>query len=130
MYLNAFNNDLIPREGFLSVNNLHQPLFVVDRFWACLCRQVYKAFALFLSSSCVSCFSMSNSTGLRFHVFYVDWVSTGVRFCTFLCRYWRFSCLHVDRFMQLWSNIQSRYSILMYIQSRCIFYDLQKDIRY
>ena len=22
MYLNAFNNDLIPREGFLSLNNL------------------------------------------------------------------------------------------------------------
>ena len=37
--LNAFNNDLIPHEGFLALNNfIYQPLFVVDRFCACLCR--------------------------------------------------------------------------------------------
>ena len=70
MYLNAFNNDLIPREGFLSLNNL--PTVVC-------CRQVFKRFALFYVDICAfpfvfdrfkfSCFSMSTSTGLRFHVF-------------------------------------------------------------
>ena len=35
MYLNAFNNDLIPREGFLSLNNL--PTVVC-------CRQVLRLF--------------------------------------------------------------------------------------
>ena len=69
MYLNAFNNDLIPREGFLSLNNL--PTVVC-------CRQVYKRFALFyvdirafpfnIDRFKVSCFSMS--TGLA--LVYVD----------------------------------------------------------
>ena len=53
-------------------------------------------FALFLSSSCVLCFSMSTSTGLRFHTFLCRQVlrlfmSTGLKFCAFLCRYFRFS---------------------------------------
>ena len=73
MYLNAFNNDLIPREGIsvaeqLTITNCSLlstgfALVYVDRF--------ISTFALFLSSSCVSCFSMSTSTGLRFHAFYV-----------------------------------------------------------
>ena len=41
MYLNAFNNDLIPREGFLSLNNL--PTVVC-------CRQVLRLLALFMST--------------------------------------------------------------------------------
>ena len=40
MYLNAFNNDLIPREGFLSLNNLPTVVGVV------CCRQIYTPFAL------------------------------------------------------------------------------------
>ena len=71
MYLNAFNNDLIPREGFLSLNNLPTVVKVV------CCRQVLHLFM---------------STGLKFcAVFYVD-----------ICA---FPCLHVYRFMQLWSIV-------------------------
>ena len=43
--------------------------------------------ALFLSSSCVSCFSMSTSTGLRFHAFLL--MSTGL------------ALVYVDRFKVL-----------------------------
>ena len=77
MLLNVFNNDLIPCEGFLSLNDLPTivccrqvlRLFVstgLYRFWAFLCRHLrfsMSTFALFLSSSCVSFFSMSTSTG-------------------------------------------------------------------
>ena len=131
MYLNAFNNDLIPREGFLSLN-----LFVVDTFCACLCRQVYACFALFYVDICAfpfvfadrfkfSCFSMSTSTGLRFHVFLCRQVlrlfmSTGLRFCAFLCRYLRFS-LSTCRQVYGLCNYGVNVFLCCDIQSWCIF---------
>ena len=117
-------------------STIYQPLFVVDRSCACLCRQVYKGFALFYVDICAFpfvflCFMLWRYRQVdRFHGFLCRQVlrlfmSTGLRFCAFLCRYLRFPCLHVERFMQLWSNVFSMwrdiqsypdvYSILMYI---------------
>ena len=61
-------------------------LVYVDRFMKLL-RFSMSTFALFLSSSCVSCFSMSTSTGLRFHAFLL--MSTGL------------ALVYVDRFKVL-----------------------------
>ena len=109
MYLNVFNNDLIfPRKGFLSLNNLPTVVKVVccRQVLRCLCRQVYKGFALFYVDICAFpfvflCFMLfyvdiDRSTGLRFHAFLCRqvlrlFISTGLKFCAFLCRYLRFS---------------------------------------
>ena len=81
MYFNAFNNNLIPREGFLSLNNL-PTVFVVNRFCVCLCQQAYKGFTLFYVNICAFPFVF-----LCFMLFYVDIDrSTGLRFYAFLCR--------------------------------------------
>ena len=85
-------------------STIYQPLFVVDRSCACLCRQVYKGFALFYVDICAFpyvflCFMLWRYRQVdRFHGFLCRQVlrlfmSTGLRFCAFLCRYLRFPCL-------------------------------------
>ena len=109
MYLNVFNNYLIfSGKAFLSLNNLPTVDKVVchRQVCVCLCRQVYKAFALFYVAICAFpvvflCFMLfyvdiDRSTGLMFHAFLCRQVlrlfmSTGLKFCAFLCRYLRFS---------------------------------------
>ena len=79
-----FRSKRLKLVGWASYNSMN---FVVDRFCACLCRQVDKCFALF----------------------YVD-------ICAFPFIFFIIMIFNPD--------------VSMYIQSWCIFYDLQKDIRY
>ena len=100
----------------------YQSLFVVDRFCTCLSVDRFikvlcfsmSTFALFpFVFLCFMLFyvDIARSTGLMFHAFLCRqvlrlFISTCLLFSAFLCRYLRcFPCLHVDRFMQLWSNV-------------------------